>query len=113
MEKEIIPGLYNRIVGKPPEWTYLFTPNQIELYLVHKEDEKLIATDMDGDSYLVEDPGYYDRNRRPVSKGSIDIFDLTKINEKNYEELKSNLLKTKERTSKLLQMLEKNKNNIK
>ena len=106
MEKGIFPGLYKRIISKSPEFTYLFTPNQIELYFVHKEGGKLIATDIDGDSYSIEDPGWYGKNRNSVSKESIDCFDLIKLDEQNYEELKTDLLKTKERTSKLLQMLE-------
>jgi hypothetical protein len=111
MIKGIVPGLYKRNIGKPIEWTYDFSPNKIEIYNVHKEGGELIATDLNGNNYSIENPGFYDRQRKQVNEGAIDCFDLIKINEKDYGELKTRLLETKERTSKLLQMLEENKPN--
>ncbi len=110
--EKITPGLYKRTIGDPIQWTHDFSPNKIKLYLVHKEGEKLIATDMDGKNYAIEDPGFYDRSRRKTSEGSIDCFDLFQINEKNYKKLETRLLETQERTSKLLKMMEDNKANL-
>jgi hypothetical protein len=109
-KQEITPGLYKRIIGEPTKWIYDFSPNKIELYLVYKEGENLIATDFDGKTYSVENPGFYGNRRRNVSKGAIDSFDLIQINETTYKELETDLLRTKERTSKLLKMMGDNKN---
>jgi hypothetical protein len=111
--REIGEGLYMKFIGKPAAYTYLFTPNQIELYKIKNQGEKLIATDIDGINHSIEDPGYYDRDRRKVSCGNaIDCRDLIPVEDKNYENLIKDLLRTNERTSKLLKMMSFNKPNL-
>lgn len=109
---KITPGIYKRNIGEPIQWTYEFSPNRIELYIVFKEGKDLIAKDIDGKNYTIEDPGFYDTRRNSVNEGSIDCFDLFKIEGTNCRRLKEDLHESKERASKLLQMLEVNKANL-
>ena len=87
---EIIPGLYTKLNSE-----------KSELYEVHNSERGLVAIDVEGNSFLLEDPGYYESTRNPVSEGSLDSFDLCLVKGEIYEKLKTELVNSKKRTSKL------------
>jgi hypothetical protein len=84
-----------------------FNPNRIEVYKVEEKQGELIAMNDEGNSFTIEDPGWHDRNRIKVNQGSIDSYELTLLEGVIYEKLVKNLKNSQEKTSKLLQMLEK------
>ena len=104
--QEIVVGLYKKDTGED------FNPDKLEIYVVQEKEGKLIATDIKGASFPVEDPGFHDRRRNHINYGSLDSFDLILIEIKNYKLLKNKLTKSQKRVSKLLQMLEDNKANL-
>ncbi len=102
--QEIVLGLY--------KINAYFNLETLELYIVQEKEGKLIAIDMNGNSFSIEDPGFYDRRRNPTSSGALDCFDLISIGKRDYTSLKTKLIKSQKRVSKLLQMLENHKPNL-
>jgi hypothetical protein len=85
-----------------------FNPDLVEIYKIEERQSKLIALDSKGNYFPIEDPGYYDRIRNPVSQqGALDCKTLFPLEGEKYKVLKENLLKSKKKTSILLKMLEK------